>query len=79
MYKDIYKRKTQKMKKALIIVAVVTFSVSMVACKKDYNCTCTLDGQTEVLPLGKQKKKDAENACDVFDILAKEEGGSCSI
>ena len=67
------------MKKVFTIALVAMFGFGMVSCKKDYNCTCVIDGDTTVLPLGKQKKKDAEAACDVYNTSAAASGGSCSL
>jgi len=60
------------MKKAFAILAVVALFGATTSCKKDYTCTCTtkvtgLDDQTSVLPLGKQKKGDAEDACKALE------------
>lgn len=67
------------MKKVFTIAIVAMFGFGMVACKKDYNCTCTANGDTDVLPLGKQKKSDAEAACDAFNVTYSVLGGSCSL
>lgn len=52
------------MKKVLIAVAMVAFLAS---CKKEYVCECTTAGITTSSNLGKQKKADAEEACDKGD------------
>lgn len=57
------------MKKILILGAVVIFTLGITSCKKEYTCTCstTLTGNnttsTTTINLGKQKKKDADEAC----------------
>jgi hypothetical protein len=53
------------MKKIFVAVAVVALFAS---CKKDYSCACTTSGNgsniTVTADLGKQKKSDAEDACN---------------
>jgi hypothetical protein len=60
------------MKKIAPILAVAFFATLFtMSCKKDYNCKCTstMAGQTadSTWSLGKQKKKDAEAACDAVE------------
>jgi hypothetical protein len=64
------------MKKLIIAVAAVAFLAS---CKKDYTCDCTTLGVTTKADLGKQKKADAEDACNASDTAAKIVGGSCTL
>lgn len=57
------------MKKLIPVAAVAALAMMFTSCKKDYTCTCTTTsggttiGTTDVA-LGKQKKKDAETACN---------------
>jgi hypothetical protein len=69
------------MRKVFAILAVVALMGATTSCKKDYTCTCvtTVSGSndiTTVYPLGKQKKGDAEDACNVFDGVS---GTSCTL
>lgn len=70
------------MKKLLTLSAVAVFAIGMTtSCKKDYTCTCTggtiLEDATYSLP--KAKKKDAEEACDAFNVTYTADSGSCSL
>ena len=67
------------MKKVVTFAMIALFASSMVACKKDYTCTCNIGGQEIPNPLGKQKKSDAEDACDALNAAAAIGGGSCSL
>lgn len=65
------------MKKLLFVAAVAAFT--MTSCKKDYTCSCTILGQTTDTVLEKQKKADAEAACDEANTAAVLFGGSCEL
>jgi len=58
------------MKKFSIMAAVAICTLGFTSCKKEYTCTCstTLTGNnttsTTTINLGKQKKKDADGACE---------------
>jgi len=70
------------MKKALSILAVVAIATSFTACKKEYTCTCTGDDTYTPVDLGKQKKADATDACQLIEDSWKTWGdanASCSI
>ncbi len=63
------------MKKLPILLFFCSIAL-FVACKKDYTCTCRAtttiagfasDDTTYTIPLGKQKKKDAQKKCDAYD------------
>ena len=64
--------------KNLFIIAAVLVAFGATSCKKDYTCDCTYDllgvSQTISYDLGKQSKKDAEAACDVYSVT----GFTCS-
>jgi hypothetical protein len=61
------------MKKVFMVVVLAVLGLSAVACKKDYNCSCTwkaehedhLDDEKEVYALGKLKKDDADAECQL--------------
>jgi len=74
------------MKKALIIIALVGFFNS---CQKDYNCACTI---TDTDPddfidingsadygIGKQSKKSAESACEVYEETDSVSKTECTV
>ena len=67
------------MKKVLLIAAVA--GLSMVSCKKDYTCTCTVtyNGQTETYTYQMKdvKKKDAKSSCNTLGALWIADGGTC--
>lgn len=58
------------MMKKVIAIAVLGVFV-LASCKKDYTCECSVDGETINLPYNKQKKKDAEAACDAAETTYK--------
>ncbi|HUM48324.1 MAG TPA: hypothetical protein PLD84_15440 [Chitinophagales bacterium] len=66
------------MKKVLLIVTVIA-AFGLTSCKKDYNCTCIILGQTTVSPINNSSKDDAEEACDALDVSAQIVGGSCTL
>ena len=66
------------MKKLTLLFAGIAFVASLSSCKKDYVCKCTSGGVAYETALGKQKKKDAEDACAVFSTGAALNGGSCT-
>ena len=67
------------MKKVLLIAAVA--GLSMVSCKKDYTCTCTVtdNGQTTTYTyqLKDVKKKDAKASCNNAGAAWISIGGTC--
>lgn len=65
------------MKKVMLIAAVLV-AFGTTACKKDYKCTCTADGETYVYQLGKIKKKDAKDACQAAGTIWTLAGGTCT-
>ncbi len=64
--------------KKLLLVAVAGMFV-LASCKKDYTCTCTEDGVSEVYPIKGAKKKDAEKVCDTWTALYTADGGTCTL
>jgi hypothetical protein len=67
------------MKKIAPIVAIALLAVTFTSCKKKYSCDCTIAGVTTKSDLGKQKKSDAETACNNADAAAKLVGGKCEL
>lgn len=65
------------MKKVLAIAVLGVFGLA--SCKKDYTCTCTVDGETFKYELKDVKKKDADKACDSAGSVWILIGGTCSI
>ena len=67
------------MKKVLLVAAVACFT--LVSCKKDYTCTCTVTSngttQTYTYPLKDVKKKDAKSACNNAGAAWITIGGTC--
>ena len=61
--------------KHLFLIAAVLFAFSVTSCKKDYTCVCTISGDLEMEDVS---KKDAEDACDVFDEAEKSVDASAS-
>jgi hypothetical protein len=61
------------MKKVFMVVGLAVLGLSAVACKKDYNCSCTwkaehedhLDDEMMNYPIGKLSKSDAEAECEL--------------
>ncbi len=69
------------MKKLSFLLGVLfVASLSLTSCKKDWNCDCTVDGETETIATYTDVNKgDAKDACEVWNGLAKAVGGSCEI
>ncbi len=67
------------MKKLLLIALVV--AAGLTSCKKSYTCDCKGSSieSDKSYPLGKQKKKDAKDACDAYNKSWKVYGGSCEL
>lgn len=65
------------MKKLFLLAAAAVISMSMVSCKKDYTCTCTIAGSTSTSTIPNSTKKDAQTACDALNASASILGGSC--
>lgn len=65
------------MKKVLAIAVLGVFGLA--SCKKDYTCTCTVDGESIKYELKDVKKKDAKDACDTAGSLWILAGGTCEI
>ncbi len=71
------------MKKTTTTLALaVLFSMAFVSCKKNYTCTCDVSanipffGQVNTTTsesLGKQTKRDAQNACDAVEKELEDE------
>jgi hypothetical protein len=68
------------MKKIVTVAAVALFAALVLpSCKKDYVCTCSIQGQTTTSPMNDTKKSDAKAACDALNATASMVGGSCSL
>ncbi len=72
------------MKKLIPMIAVAALATMFTSCKKDYSCTCTTTASgattaTTKYPLGKQKKKDAESACNAMNTSVTAAGMSASV
>lgn len=68
------------MKTILTISIVGVFAFSLIGCKKDYTCTCTLPGAASTsVTYEKVKKSDAEDACSAANTSAAIAGGSCKL
>lgn len=65
------------MKKMLFIAAIAV--AGLTSCKKDYDCTCNILGQTTVSPIQNVSKGDAEDACNAMNTSAALLGGSCTL
>tara|TARA_B100000809_G_C14989656_1_gene477521 strand:- start:280 stop:486 length:207 start_codon:yes stop_codon:yes gene_type:complete len=55
------------MKKVLLIAAVAVLALA--SCKKERDCTCTINGETSVTTFPKESKKDQETACDALQSM----------
>lgn len=73
------------MKKLLFVFAIAAVG-SLASCKKDYTCNCTYndvfgDQQNESFDYDKQKKSDAEDACDTQETQFQriDDEASCSL
>lgn len=71
------------MKKILTIGVFALFGViALSSCKKDWTCTCTVNGVTGTAATYKDtKKSDAKASCDSVESLSKliDASASCSI
>ncbi len=65
--------------KNLTLIAGAVFVLSLASCKKDYDCECTVAGQTSTTTFEDSKKSDAEDACDALSTSAAILGGSCDL
>ena len=65
------------MKKLLLIASFAV--IGLTSCKKDYNCTCNILGQTTVIPFENTSKDDAQTACDAENAVAQLVGGTCTL
>lgn len=63
----------------MFLIVAVTAAVGLTSCKKDYNCTCVIAGQTTVSEFKDVKKSDAEEACNALSAAASIAGGSCAL
>lgn len=64
-----------------IRIAIMTLSVlSLGACKKTYNCTCTKPGQKDPeVSTWKLKEEDAMSNCNSLDAVYEEDSGNCAL
>lgn len=67
------------MKKFFIPALAALFIVGMTSCKKDYTCTCTVDGVSTSATIEDASKSDAQDACDELDAINSLLGGSCTL
>jgi hypothetical protein len=58
------------MKKVFTFIAAIAFVASMSSCKKDWSCSCKVDGQEVSSGTFNAKKKDAQDACDALGKLS---------
>jgi hypothetical protein len=65
------------MKNLFLTLLFVGGVAALTSCKKDYTCTCTVDGETYTYELKDVKKKDAKDACDAAGSLWILAGGTC--
>lgn len=75
------KARNQKIMKKVITIAAVALlgAIVLPSCKKDYTCTCTIQGQSVSYTYNKVKKSDAKTSCDQQNTAASILGGSCSL
>ena len=59
------------------------FGLTLVACTKEYNCSCTLDGTPNTSFQYKMKKEAAQAACEADEVLLQQDNPTgvvdCSI
>jgi 5-enolpyruvylshikimate-3-phosphate synthase len=67
------------MKKVFLAAVVLAGTFSMTSCKKDWNCDCTIAGQTTTSVIQDVNKSDAEDACNALSVAAAFAGGSCEL
>ncbi len=70
------------MKKIIVFGAFAVLGVvALSSCKKDYTCTCTINGSSASTTYKDVKKKDAEASCESLETTSKilDPGASCSI
>jgi hypothetical protein len=64
------------MKKIVTVAAVALFAALVLpSCKKDYTCTCTINGVSTSTEIKNAKKADAKLACEYLNVS----GASCSL
>ncbi len=52
------------MKKVTSIAMIALFAASFTACKKDWTCECSVDGEVFATSTIKETKKKAKEACE---------------
>jgi hypothetical protein len=70
------------MKKVIFSVTLVllTCMVSMISCKKVYQCSCSFNNQiVYTQDLGSQTLKDAKNQCGTHDSTITGEVWNCTV
>jgi hypothetical protein len=65
------KSKSMKTRKLIVASFVLGIAFSFTSCKKDYTCTCTVDGFSYAYEFEKVKKADAEDACSSWETQYK--------
>jgi hypothetical protein len=65
----VFLTKKSKIMKKLLILAAVGLTVAS-GCKKDFTCTCTIDGTDIPYTWTEIDKSDAQDACDALDAAA---------
>jgi hypothetical protein len=60
------------MKKSISFLFISLFALSIMSCKKDYNCVCKVDGVVDnTLFIPDAAKDDAETTCDLYQITGE--------
>lgn len=72
---------TNTMKKTILIGGLAMFAVvALASCKKDYTCSCTVNGNQATLQIKDAKKKDAQAECDEAEATYAQAGtASCTL
>lgn len=66
------------MKKVFTFIAAVAFVASLSSCKKDWSCSCKINGSEVATGTFTAKKKDAQDACDQLGVAAAMTGSNAS-
>lgn len=54
--------------------------MSLTSCKKDSQCECTVNGQTNPIPIDNMTKSDAKDACDAgISVNGETVSSDCSL
>jgi hypothetical protein len=63
------------MKKKLSIYFLFFIILSFVSCKKDWVCTCDVNGLTPIIEITDEDEDDAKKRCDITSETYKKNGG----